>query len=89
MKLEAAAKATLGSVPNPTKIFLVTLVLLFLDYAFPHAENHLWKVLLQFTIFCLCYSPFMLKLNKELELVSTFKKKWAYRTIPPETTTET
>ncbi|MSR76812.1 MAG: hypothetical protein EXS63_01080 [Candidatus Omnitrophica bacterium] len=66
------------------KFVLLTGLLFALDRLIPGSEQNLWKVLLQFGIFLLIYSPFLIKLNKELDLLKVFKNKFIPKPPPPQ-----
>ena len=70
------------------KFFIMVFVMVFLNFLFPASEYSFIRSFVQFFIFTLVYLPFLHKLNKDIEILSTLRKKFFKKVITEEKTAE-
>ncbi len=59
------------------KFIYVVCLFIFIEYLLPRAEESLWKVLLQFGMFAAGFLPFLIKLNRDFNLLTALKNKFS------------
>ena len=58
------------------KFIYFSVALLAADRLLPMAEESLWKVSVQFGMFAVIFMPFLIKLNRDLNLIATLRNKF-------------